>query len=781
MGSCGTKVGAETDHNGDAVKVRKDENLEYKNNMLFLSKVPLFRRLPQSDHPLLALACKPVSFPQGTKIFKQGDPGSEMFVIKKGEAEVSVCAKDGGMQVVACLKAGDYFGEMALLREAPRTATITAKTDIHALKIERSKFWEMKLNEKLTFPKRKAVGVGKLGGLVVKEPSPKTSAERELIADALRNAENLRMMVQMDEERIQAMIDVAWKEVVTAGTSVIKEGDLQADYFYIIQSGQFDVLQADQESVRDGLAVQQCVGKLGKGQYFGELALLYLTPRAATVQAKVDSVLWCFDRKNFKAILMKQSEKKVREYVSYLDQVDLFAPMFAEEKKAMAEALVEMHFVKDDVVLRQGEPGTTFYILYQGDVSVIKDGKQEATLSAKSMKDAKVFGERALLKGEPRAATLMVSSSTAKALVLDRESFNMILGPLEDIISRGAQGSSKAKKIRPSQMARSHESILKKDLKIIGLLGCGGFGAVELVEHVKSNPKKTYALKGLSKGFICKLCSQDAVLNEKDILLMTQSPFIVKLYETYNDGEFLYFLLEPCLGGELHATYNRKGFYGSEKHCKFYAAGVTMGFEHLHERRIIYRDLKPENLLLSENGKLVITDMGLAKFAVGKTYSVCGTPDYFAPELIASAGHTIALDWWTLGILIFELMAGNPPFEASYPMQIYVKVQKGIGKVNFPAKCQGGGVEKIIRDLLKENPEERLPVRPGGIANIQGHPWYHGFEWAAFTEGTLQPPFVPKVRGVTDKGNFSARPEDRPPEIKYKDDGSKWDKGFATC
>jgi len=324
---------------------------------------------------------------------------------------------------------------------------------------------------------------------------------------------------------------------------------------------------------------------------------------------------------------------------------------------------------------------------------------------------------------------------------------------------------------------KSREKILRKDLVKLGLLGCGGFGAVELYEHKIS--KETYAMKGLSKGYIVKTGMQESVMNEKNILMMTNSPFIIRLWETYNGAQTMYFLLEPALGGELYATYNRKGFHGSEKHAKFYIAGTIEGFSHLHERRIIYRDLKPENLLLNDLGQLKITDMGLAKFVIGKTYTTCGTPDYFAPELIASTGHTNAVDWWTLGILVFELMSGHPPFESAYPMQIYSKVMKGISKVPFPPKCQGNAGE-LIKSLLKKEPSERLPMRPGGVKNLKEHAWFSGFEWDQCKAGTADPPYKPVVKSKKDIANFSARKEDMPRQLEYHDDGSGWDKDFAS-
>jgi len=239
-------------------------------------------------------------------------------------------------------------------------------------------------------------------------------------------------------------------------------------------------------------------------------------------------------------------------------------------------------------------------------------------------------------------------------------------------------------------------------------------------------------------------------------------------------------LLELALGGELYATYHRKSFFGKEPHAKFYVAGVIFAFDHMHSRKIVFRDLKPENILLNDAGQVKLTDMGLAKVIVGKTFTTCGTPDYFAPELIQSTGHTRALDWWTLGILCFELLAGRTPFEAPSPMLIYNKVVKGINRVQFPTKMRGDP-EDLIKGLCKADPSERLPMRKGGIDNLQQHGFYQDFAWEDMRNLKATPPYLPVVKNKKDIANFSARKEDMPPQVPYRDNGSGWDLDFATC
>lgn len=768
--------------------------------MSFLSKVQLFKKLPRDNHPLLAAVCVQIQFKEKEVIIREGDVGDAFFVIRSGEASVTQKEKT---ERVAKLQKGDYFGEAALLHDEQRNATITAITELSALKITRERFQELNLHEKLVFANRRAVGGGGRE-VLVKPPSEKTPEEKRLIRKALNENDALVEMVELDEVRIEHMVDVFWKETIEEGGEIIKEGDLQADYFYIVEDGMFDVFVSEELPIsQDGLETEvtevspsglespsesespsrtKHLNVISKGGCFGELALLYHAPRAATVVAKTTASVWVIDRNNFKSILMKASDKQIEEYMKLLTKVEILNPLLMEERKALAGALKDQRFSLGDKIMKQGDEGSTFYILYDGEVIVVKDGKEVNKLKAGGSRgDRPFFGEAALLCDDRRNATIQVTSPTAKVLVLHREMFNALLGPLKEIMTsqQGAPAdrTSALKKKAQGSLNPARTRIFRRELGKVGLLGCGGFGCVELFVH--KNTGNTFAMKQISKGYVVKMGMQECVMNEKNILMMTNSPFIIKLYECYNGSQMLYFLMEPALGGELYATYRIKGLTGSVQHAHFYVAGVVYAFEHLHERYIIYRDLKPENLLLDEQGQLKVTDMGLAKFVIGKTYTTCGTPDYFAPELIHSSGHTTAVDWWTLGILIFELMSGHPPFAAPNTVDIYQKIVKGINKVAFPLKCLGE-VGELIRALLKKEPSERLPMRACGLKGLKGHNWFSGFDWETMAEGRLAAPYKPKVKSKRDIANFTARPEDMPKKLEYKDNGSGWDKDFAT-
>ena len=203
-------------------------------------------------------------------------------------------------------------------------------------------------------------------------------------------------------------------------------------------------------------------------------------------------------------------------------------------------------------------------------------------------------------------------------------------------------------------------------------------------------------------------------------------------------------------------------------------------FDHLHERHVLYRDLKPENLLIDEHGMCKLTDMGLAKVVWSKTYTTCGTSEYFAPEVIQQTGSGKAVDWWTLGILIHEFLSAHTPFESSSSLETYRKIVKGLATVNFPYKTRDPEAYLIVTALLKFNPYERLPMLPGGSDNIRKHVWYEDFDWKWLESGNFTPPYKPALAGPTDISNFKATLKNIE-ETPYAevDPGTNWDVEFG--
>eukprot|EP00479_Gromia_sphaerica_P013959 TRINITY_DN804_c0_g1_i5.p1 TRINITY_DN804_c0_g1~~TRINITY_DN804_c0_g1_i5.p1 ORF type:complete len:366 (+),score=74.24 TRINITY_DN804_c0_g1_i5:239-1336(+) len=279
-----------------------------------------------------------------------------------------------------------------------------------------------------------------------------------------------------------------------------------------------------------------------------------------------------------------------------------------------------------------------------------------------------------------------------------------------------------------------------EELQVIGTLGKGSFGHVQLVNLKEEGEEKTYALKAVSKAQVVELGQQDHVMSEKNVMARLNNPFLINLYCTFNTKNCLYFLLEVALGGELF-TVLRNRTYFDEATARFYAASVVLAFEYLHERDIIYRDLKPENLLLDDKGYLKVTDFGFAKVCPDRTYTLCGTPDYLAPEMVTGQGHGKGIDWWTLGVLIYEMLASYPPFYDEDPLKTYAKIMQG--NPYYPRHFTKDAV-LLIKGLLESKPTQRLGVIQGGVDRIKQHAWFEGYDWEGLKNRTIKAPIIPK-------------------------------------
>jgi protein kinase A len=308
------------------------------------------------------------------------------------------------------------------------------------------------------------------------------------------------------------------------------------------------------------------------------------------------------------------------------------------------------------------------------------------------------------------------------------------------------------------------ESTTLADFTVGVTLGTGSFGRVRLATHKAQN--SVWAIKMLKKVEVVRLQQVEHMISEKTILKRVAHPFVVNLSATFQDSRFLYMALEYVCGGEFF-THLRKAGRLDNNASRFYAAQITEIFEYLHTSDTIYRDLKPENLLLDPKGYLKLTDFGFAKVVAFKTYTLCGTPEYIAPEVLLNKGHGKGVDWWTLGILSYEMLAGQPPFVDDDPMGIYQQILAG--KVSFP-RFFDRQAKSLIKKLLSTDLTKRYGCLKNGAKDVKGHKWYNGFDFTELMALKLTAPIVPNVSGIADTSNFDAYPDslEAPDEPTYE-------------
>lgn len=242
----------------------------------------------------------------------------------------------------------------------------------------------------------------------------------------------------------------------------------------------------------------------------------------------------------------------------------------------------------------------------------------------------------------------------------------------------------------------------------------------------------------------------DHLKSEKEVLSELDHPFFIKLRHVFNEPHSINFLLEPVSGGELKTILREKEYFDSNT-TKFVAASVLLALEYLHSKGIVFRDLKPENILLTSTGFIKITDFGFAKkIGDGRTYTLCGTPDYLAPEVVVGQGHDLAVDFWTVGVLIYEMLVGEPPFWDENPMGIYQNIVRG--EIEFPMELRPEEVD-IISKLVCKLPT-RLGVVAGGYQHVYSHPFFQTVDFAAILTGAAKPPDI-LVRPVKDQFDLS--------------------------
>ena len=295
------------------------------------------------------------------------------------------------------------------------------------------------------------------------------------------------------------------------------------------------------------------------------------------------------------------------------------------------------------------------------------------------------------------------------------------------------------------------KNVKLEDFKVLKVIGRGSFGKVNLVEYLPTH--ETYAMKSLKKDLLIEQEQIENTLLEKEILQTIDYPLLCGLVFCFQTEERIYFIMPFLSGGELFQHLRKFRTFDEEK-VRFYGAQIALALEYLHSKGIVYRDLKPENILMDEDGYLKLADFGMAKKLKEdeKAMSFCGTPEYLAPEIITMEGHDKNADWWSFGILLFEMLCGLPPFYVENLDKMYELIKTST--VKFPKRIAlSEDAKDIIKKLLEKNPKKRLGSQKG-IEEIKSHPFFANIDFDLIEQKKIKAPFIPELSSDKDVQYF---------------------------
>ncbi|KAK2865875.1 hypothetical protein Q7C36_001931 [Tachysurus vachellii] len=332
---------------------------------------------------------------------------------------------------------------------------------------------------------------------------------------------------------------------------------------------------------------------------------------------------------------------------------------------------------------------------------------------------------------------------------------------------------------------RDSERVGPDCFELLTVLGKGAYGKVFQVRKVQgSQIGKIFAMKVLKKAkIVCSAKDTAHTRAEREILETVRHPFIVDLWYAFQTGGKLYLILECLSGGELFMQLEKEGIFMEDTAC-FYLAEITLALGHLHSNGIIYRDLKPENIMLNHEGHIKLTDFGLCKESIhdgSVTHTFCGTIEYMAPEILNRSGHNKAVDWWSLGALMYDMMTGSPPFSAENRKKTIDKILKC--KLNLPPYLTPDARE-LVKKLLKKNPAQRLGSSKADCADIQKQPFFRHIIWDDLLNKRVDPPYRPSLQSDEDVSQFDTRftkqtPVDSPDDTTLSDSADHAFAGFT--
>jgi len=651
---------------------------------------------------------------------------------------------------------GDYFGEVELFKSQRTVSTFLAKGAVTMVVMTREHFMaHVPLTGFVSETKVRSLGgagddldeeggglkprsrrFGQAAeattGVLADTPDSQAPATRKSDATRARIKRAVKshmLFNRLEPAQFDMLVDHMTEHSVPAGTVVIREGE-KGNHFYVVDQGECDAYSSA-VTANGGL-----VKSFRQFDSFGELALMYNCPRTATISTRTDSVLWSLDRASFRRVLLEENARKAKLYDEFLENVPLLTPLSKTQRNRMVDALDPLSVAQGEEIIAQGAEGTHFFVIESGEVHV--SNRENGHLATRGPGD--YFGEVALRTGAPTNATVKAHSA-CKLVRMDRGAFQRLLGPVDSLLKMrrynsagkeldadciddsGAQGVGGAE--TAAIVARKKRlPMLLADFEVSRkILGEGAFGKVRRAHHKASG--EMYAIKEMAKHEILSSGQVEHILQESEVLDDLNSPYIANKITAFQTSSHLYILTEFAPGGDLYDKLQAARQFSTHD-ARVYISQVLLALEHIHSKGYVHRDLKLENLLITHDGAVKLTDFGFAKKVLYRTWTLCGTPEYLAPEIVLEKGHNKAADYWALGVLLFEFLSGRSPFEAEDHMATYKKILTG--KPNYPKRLEPQGVE-LITCLLQRDITRRFGNLKDGTADIKKHVFFSGFDW----------------------------------------------------
>ena len=693
--------------------------LNYEQNMKFLEGINI--PLDSTIKSIMANNLIQEIYTKGQYICKEGEVGSCMYIIKEGEVE---CIKKD--KVVRVLKQGDNFGQKALLENAKRSLDVRAKTDVKIYSIS-SSFFETQFGENF----REQLYFSFISTAFINS-SNFNKINTKMISKtfgffSFRSLKNGELVYPKDQRVCEKLC------VVLEGNIVDKTiNKTEAKRYEILFEKQ--LVEGSEELIKHDLI------------------------------AEPDCVLAEIDFEKFKEELggdLKTAHTKSNQLKSF-GNISLFRILSDEKIEFLQNNLKIEKFHNGKKIITQGEVGNKLYIIKSGRVDFFVNSRY-----IRSLGDGEDFGAKSLILSSDKRTATAIANGEVHCYTLTAKVFKSILEPnLYEYFT--------------NKFALEDNTIELKDLDNIKELGSGTFGNVNLVRNKKN--KQLYAIKALDLQQIKKENLETCVELEKNVLLKTDHPFIMKMVKYLKDDHYIFFINEYIKGKELWDVIRDIGLLNKEQ-TQFYVASMLLAINHLHKKKIIYRDIKPENVMVNVKGYIKIIDFGTVKEIEDRTSTVIGTSHYMAPEITKGEGYSFQVDIWSIAICMYEFFCGKVPFgeDLEDPMDIYRAVCKE--ELTFPNFVNDEKYMALLHKMLKKNPTQRL----WKLEQIKVDPYFKDFDWNKLISLSYPPPYmiqmkpdkeitnvVPYVTFLQNKGKPKLKKRKSSRQIKFE----KWLKNF---